>query len=300
MTNLQKSLESGAFTLTGEVGPPKGTDLTHCLEGAELIKDSVVAVNVTDIQTAVMRLSSVAVCAKLAQMGVEPILQMVCRDRNRLALQSDVLGAYALGIRNVLSITGDHIAMGDHKDAMPVYDLDSVSLLRALSLLESGTDMGKDMKGKPNTLEGAPTFFKGCVVTPGSDVVEPQVIKLAKKAEAGAQFCQTQAVYDPGQFETFMNEVEKAGIKIPVLVGIVVLKNAGMAKYMNNFVPGVSVPKEVIAEMDSAGKKTSDRKKKAAEISARIVNACKSCCQGAHIMPLGWDDTIPMIAEQIE
>ena len=299
MSKLQKAIESGAFTVTGEVGPPKGTDLTHCMEGAELIKDKVAAVNVTDIQTAVMRMSSMSVCVKLLEMGVEPILQMVCRDRNRLALQSDLLGAYALGIRNVLSITGDHIAMGDHKDAMAVYDLDSVGLLQAMSRLESGTDMGRDMKGNPNELEGTPEFFKGCVVTPCSDVIEPQILKLAKKVEAGAQFCQTQAVYDSGQFETFMNEVEKAGIKIPMLVGIVVLKNAGMAKYMNKFVPGVSVPKKVIEEMDSAGKKASDRKKKAAEISARIVNECKACCQGAHIMPLGWDDTIPMIVEQI-
>ena len=298
MSRLQESLDSGRFTVTGEVGPPKGVDLGHCLEGAELMKDKVVAVNVTDIQTAVMRTSSLSVCVKLREIGVEPILQMVCRDRNRLALQSDLLGAYALGIENVLSITGDHIAMGDHKGAMPVYDLDSVGLLQAMSLLESGTDMGKDMKGAANELEGAPKFFKGCVTTPCADEIEPQVIKLEKKAAAGAQFCQTQAVYDAGQFEAFMNEVDKRGIKVPVLVGIVVPKNAGMAKYMNRFVPGVQVPQELIGELDATDPK--DAKKKAAEISARIINQSKHCCQGAHIMPLGWDDTIPMIIEQLD
>ena len=298
MSQLQQSLDAGTFTVTGEVGPPKGVDLSHGLEGAELMKGKVTAVNVTDIQTAVMRLSSLAVCVKLLERGVEPILQMVCRDRNRLALQSDLLGAYALGIRNVLAITGDHIAMGDHKEAMPVYDLDSVSLLRAMSLLESGTDMGRDMKGKPNALAGTPAWFKGCVVTPCSDQIEPQIIKLEKKVAAGAQFCQTQAVYDAGQFETFMNEMQKRGIRIPVLVGIVVLKGSGMAKYMNNFVPGVSVPKAIIAEMKATGKK--DLKKKAAEISARIIRECRPCCQGAHIMPLGWDDTIPMIVDQLD
>jgi len=297
MSQLQQSIESGAFTVTGEVGPPKGVDLGHCLEGGELMKGKVAAVNVTDIQTAVMRLSSLAVCVKLLEQGVEPVLQMVCRDRNRLALQSDALGAYALGIRNVLAITGDHIAMGDHKEAMPVYDLDSVGLLKALSLLESGRDLGKDMKGNPNGLEGAPKFFKGCVTTPCSDQIEPQLIKLAKKVEAGAQFCQTQAVYDAGQFEKFMNEVEKRGIRIPVLVGIVVLKGAGMANYMNNFVPGVKVPKAIIDELKATDKK--DMKKKAAEISARIIRDCRKCCQGAHIMPLGWDDTVPMIVSQL-
>ena len=300
MSQLQESLESGQFTVTGEVGPPKGVDLAHCLEGAELMKDKVVAVNVTDIQTAVMRLSSVATCVKLLEHGVEPILQMVCRDRNRLALQSDALGAYALGIRNVVSITGDHILMGDHKGAMPVYDLDCVGLLQALSLLEQGTDLGCDMKGQPNKLEGPlPEFFKGCVTTPGADEIEPQVIKLEKKAEAGAQFCQTQAVYDVGQFETFMNEVDKRGIKTPVLVGIVVLKGGGMAKYMNRFVPGVQVPQEVVDEFDGLTDEA-DVKKKAAEVSAKIINACRKCCAGAHLMPLGWDDTIPMIVDQLD
>ena len=299
MSRLQESLESGKFTITGEVGPPKGIDVSHCLHGAEIMKDRVVAINVTDIQTAVMRLGSLAVSAKLVEMGVEPVFQMVCRDRNRLALQSDLLNAAVFGIENVLALTGDHVVMGDHKDATPVYDLDSVGLLHAMTLLESGSDMGCDMKGNPNTLEGTPTFFKGCCVTPCAEAIEPQLIKLEKKIEAGAQFCQTQAVYDAGQFETFMNEVDKRGIKTPVLVGIVVLKGGGMAKYMNRFVPGVQVPQEVVDEFDGLTDEA-DVKKKAAEVSAKIINACRKCCAGAHLMPLGWDDTIPMIVDQLD
>jgi methylenetetrahydrofolate reductase (NADPH) len=296
MSKLQQSIQAGKFTITGEVGPPKGVDMHHVMEGAEMMKDKVKAINVTDIQTAVMRLGSLAVCAKLVQHGIEPVFQMVCRDRNRLALQSDLLNASVLGIENVLSITGDHVAKGDHRDAKPVYDLDSVQLLKAMTILESGSDLGKDFKGRPNKLEGAPKFFKGCVVTPCADMVEPQIIKLEKKVEAGAQFCQTQAVYDPAAFEKFMNEVVRRNIKLPILVGIVVLKGAGMAKYMNANVPGVVVPEPMMQELAATPKE--DTKKKAIEISARLIRAMRSMCQGAHIMPLGWDDTVAPIVDQ--
>jgi len=296
MSKLQESLQSGRFTITGEVGPPKGTDLSHCLHGAEVMKDSVVAVNVTDIQTAVMRLGSLVVSAKLVERGIEPVFQMVCRDRNRLALQSDLLGASVLGIQNVLALTGDHVLMGDHREAKPVYDLDSVGLLRAMSLLESGTDLGHDVKGNPNRLEGSPRFFKGCCVTPCADPVEPQIIKLEKKVEAGAQFCQTQAVYDPPAFERFMNQLQRRNIRIPILVGIVVLKGLGMARYMNNYVPGVVVPEAILQELADTPKE--DTKKKAIEIAARLIREMRPLCQGAHIMPLGWDDTVPPIVQQ--
>ncbi len=247
MSKLLESLQAGQFTITGEIGPPKGTDISHCMHGADLMKKKVVAVNVTDIQTAVMRVGSLAVSAKLVERGIEPVFQMVCRDRNRLALQSDLLNAFVLGIENVLAITGDHIVKGDHREAKPVYDLDSVQLLKAMTILESGSDMGKDFKGRPNKLEGAPKFFKGCVVTPCADLVEPQILKLEKKVAAGAQFCQTQAVYDPAAFEKFMNDVHRRNIQIPILVGIVVLKNLGMAKYMNGNVPGVVVPEPLMS-----------------------------------------------------
>jgi len=295
VSKLSESLAAGTFTITAEIGPPKGTNIEPVIHEAEefLKNDKVVAVNVTDIQTAVMRGSSMLGAILLERKGIEPVLQMVCRDRNRLALQSDLLSASALGVENVLAITGDHVSAGDHKEAKPVYDLDSVGLLQAMSLLEKGTDMGLDMKGKPNKLDGTPTFFKGCVVTPCADEVEPQVIKLAKKVEAGAQFVQTQAVYDPKAFENFMKLVEKEGIKIPILLGIVMLKNAGMGKYMNNFVPGVQVPKELTKRLKDCDKK--DRAKVSTEICGELIRDTKDMCQGAHLMTLGWDKYVPDI-----
>ncbi|HUS44510.1 MAG TPA: methylenetetrahydrofolate reductase [Phycisphaerae bacterium] len=292
MSQLRETLDAGQFAVTGEIGPPKGTNVEPVLHEAEtFLKGNVVAVNVTDIQTAVMRTGSMAMCRLLVERGIEPVFQMVCRDRNRLALQSDALSAAVLGIENVLALTGDHVVMGDHPDAKPVYDLDSVGLLQALSRLESGTDMGLDMKGNPNELDGAPKFFRGCVVTPGADPLEPQVIKLEKKVEAGAQFVQTQAVYDPAAFEQFMKKIEH--LKIPILVGIVVLKSAGMAKYMNRSVPGVQVPDGIIQQMAETAKE--DRKKVSAQIAGRLVREMKPMCQGAHLMTLGWDDLVPDI-----
>ncbi len=292
MSKLQESLASGRFTVTGEIGPPKGTNIAPALhEADEYLKGKVVAVNVTDIQTAVMRLGSLPVCHFLTDHGIEPIFQMVTRDRNRLALQSDLLNASVLGIENVLALTGDHTLMGDHREAKPVYDLDSVGLLQAMTTLEKGTDMGRDMKGKPNELDGAPSFFKGCCVTPCADEVEPQIIKLEKKVAAGAQFVQTQAVYDPKAFEDFMKRIEH--IKVPILVGIVMLKTAGMAKYMNRSVPGVVVPKELIKELADVDKK--ERAKVSIKICGRLVREMKDMCQGAHLMTLGWDKYVPDI-----
>jgi 5,10-methylenetetrahydrofolate reductase len=292
MSKLQESLASGKFTVTGEIGPPKGTNIAPALhEADEYLKGKVVAVNVTDIQTAVMRLGSLAVCHFLTDHGIEPIFQMVTRDRNRLALQSDLLNAAVLGIENVLALTGDHTLMGDHHEAKPVYDLDSVGLLQAMTTLEKGTDMGRDMKGKPNELDGTPEFFKGCCVTPCADEVEPQIIKLEKKVAAGAQFVQTQAVYDPKAFESFMKRIEH--IKVPILVGIVMLKTAGMAKYMNRSVPGVVVPKELIKELADVDKK--ERAKVSVKICGRLVREMKDMCQGAHLMTLGWDKYVPDI-----
>ena len=294
VSRLQRELETGHFIVSGEIGPPKGTAIDKCLhEAEEYLKDTVVAVNVTDIQTAVMRTGSMAISHMLVERGIEPIFQMVTRDRNRLALQSDLLSAYCLGVRNVLALTGDHVAMGDHHDAKPVFDLDSVGLLQAISNLESGHDMGFDAKGQRNVLEGAPRFFKGCCVTPCADEVEPQIIKLEKKVEAGAQYVQTQAVYEPAVFEKFMNEIRRRGIKVPVLVGIVMLKNAGMGKYMNSSVPGVKVPDAILARLTAAKKE--DREKVSIDICGELVRDMKSCCQGAHLMTLGWDHCVPGI-----
>jgi methylenetetrahydrofolate reductase (NADPH) len=292
MSQLEQRIRTGQFVVTGEIGPPKGTNVGPVLHEADrYLKGRVAAVNVTDIQTAVMRTGSMAMCKMLVDRGIEPVFQMVCRDRNRLALQSDLLSAAILGIENVLALTGDHVVMGDHRDAKPVYDLDSVGLLAAMTRLESGTDMGLDVKGNPNKLDGLPKFFKGCCTTPCGPDPEAQIIKLEKKVAAGAQFVQTQAVYDPAVFEQFMKRIEH--VKIPVLVGIVVLKSAGMAKYMNRSVPGVQVPDPIIKELTAAPKET--LKKVSAEIAGRLVRQMRPMCQGAHLMTLGWDDVVPDI-----
>ena len=283
---LQQALESGEFVFTGEIGPPKGTDLDAALEEAkEYYTDTVVAVNVTDLQSSVLRVGSMAVCHKLLDIGIEPIYQMTCRDRNRLALQSDLLSASVLGIENVLALTGDHVPLGDHPQAKSVFDIDSVQLLRVIEILRQG----KDMTG--NALSGIPKFFPGAVVSPCADPLEPQLFKMEKKINAGARFFQTQAVYDTAAFEKFMDQVRDFGV--PVLVGIVLLKSAGMAKFMNENVAGVSVPDELIKELASVGKK--DRKKKSVEIAARLLREMKNMCQGAHIMPLGWDSEVPKV-----
>ncbi len=288
MSKLKKKLESGAFVVTGEVGPPKGTDLSKYLQNANMLKYQVTAINVTDLQSAILRIGSLAVSAKLVQEGLEPVYQLTCRDRNRLALQSDLLGAWALGIENVLCLTGDHPAMGDHTEAKPVYDLDSVQLLKAASTLNGGYDMAG------HELESKPGFFLGAVVTPGADPLEPQIIKMKKKIEAGAKFFQTQSIYEPEKFERFINRVQ--GLNTPVIAGIVILKSASMASYMNENVPGINVPGSIIKELEGTPKE--DRKKKAIEITARIIRQVSPLCQGVHIMPLGWEDLIPDIIRE--
>jgi methylenetetrahydrofolate reductase (NADPH) len=290
MSKLKQALESGRFVVTGEIGPPKGVDLDKCLHDAEMLREYVTAINVTDLQSAVLRIGSLAVSARLVERGLEPVYQLTCRDRNRLALQSDLLSAWALGVENVLCLTGDHPILGDHTEAKPVYDLDSVQLLKAASTLNQGHDMAG------HELESVPSFFLGAVVTPAAEPVEPQVIKMRKKIEAGAKFFQTQAVYEPEKFEHFMNQIQ--GFEIPVIAGIVILKSAAMAKFMNSNVAGISVPEAIIREMGETAKE--DRKKKAVEISARVIRQVKPFCQGIHIMPLGWDELIPDIINEAE
>jgi 5,10-methylenetetrahydrofolate reductase len=288
MTRLNEGLNAGRFIVTSEVGPPKGVNIEKCLEEAESLKGRVMAFNVTDLQSSVMRFGSLATCRLLVDRGLEPILQMTCRDRNRLALQSDLLSAYGLGIRNVLCLTGDHQQLGDHPQAKEVFDLDSVQLLEAARTLEAG----KDMAG--NDLEGAPEFFLGAVVAPGAEPLEPQILKMEKKIKAGAQFFQTQAVYDTERFKAFMKEVTH--LKVPVMAGVVILKSVGMARYMNANVAGVNVPEELIEEL----KKDKDKTKSGrtgVEIAIRIIKEAKDYCQGVHVMGLGWEDKIPAILD---
>lgn len=284
--SLHESIVSGKFVVTSEIGPPKGVNIERALKEADFLKGKVEAVNVTDIQSSVMKVGSLAVCHLLKQRGIEPVFQLTCRDRNRLALQSDLLSAWILGIRNVLIITGDHPTLGDHPDSLPVFDLDSVQLLQVVS----GLNQGKDMMG--NDLEGKPNFFPGAVVNPGADPLELQIIKLEKKVQAGAKFIQTQAVYDPAQFETFMKAVEH--IDVPILAGIVLLKSAGMARYMNKNVAGVSVPEHLIKRMSQA----ENRKQESINITIELIGELKPLCQGIHLMPLGWDKLVPEILKK--
>jgi len=283
---FKEKIQAGKFLLTSEVGPAKGMQAEKLLEEAELIRTRVDAINVTDLQSSVMRLGSLAVSFLLKQKGFEPIYQLTCRDRNRLALQSDLLSAAALGIQNVLALTGDHPTLGDHPEAKPVFDLDSVQLLRAARKLESGQDM------KGNKLDGiAPQFCLGAVVNPGADPLEPQIIKMEKKIAAGAEFFQTQAVYDVKTFENFLNKTKH--IKVPIMAGIVLLKSAGMARYMNKNVAGVSVPDNLIKEMEI----TKDKVATSIEIASRLIKELKPLCQGIHIMPIGWDKLVPRVLD---
>jgi len=290
MSNLKQALQDNKFVVSGEIGPPKGVDIEKCLKDAEMLRNEVIAFNVTDLQSAVLRIGSMVISAKLLERGLEPVFQLTCRDRNRLALQSDLLSAWAFGIENVLCLTGDHPNLGDHVQAKPVYDLDSVQLLKVATTLNQGHDMtGHELEGKSD-------FFLGAVVTPAADPIEPQIIKMQKKIDAGVKFFQTQAVYEPEQFEMFMNQVQR--FNVPIMAGVVVLKSAAMAKFMNSNVAGIKVPDNLITEMEETKKE--DRKKKAVEIAARTIRAVKPFCQGVHIMPLGWDELVPDIIKQAD
>ncbi|MGB9757677.1 MAG: methylenetetrahydrofolate reductase [Candidatus Bipolaricaulaceae bacterium] len=283
---LRERLEKGEFVITCEAAPPKGTDVKEALENVRRLAPLVHAFNVTDLQSSVVRMSSWALCALIRQEGFEPILQVTCRDRNRLALQADLLGAWALGIENVLALTGDYPTFGDHPQAMPVFDLDSVQLIALIQTLNSG----RDLSG--NELSGRTDFFVGAVVNPTADPLEPHLLKLRLKVEVGARFVQTQAVYDPEAFMRFVRKTEQ--LKVPILVGLIPLKSARMARFMAEHIAGIRVPEEVIREMEGA-KTPEERRKRSAEICARIIRKVRPHCQGIHLMPMGWDDLVPEI-----
>jgi 5,10-methylenetetrahydrofolate reductase len=287
---FREVLDSGKFAVTAEVGPPKGTDIKDMIYHIGLLKGKIDAANVTDNQSAVMRICSMAVCKIALDHGLEPILQMTCRDRNRIGLQSDLLGADVLGIRNVLCMTGDYVSAGDHKDAKPVYDVESVQLL----MMVDGLNKGRDMSG--NELKGATSFFQGAVVTPEANPLEPQLMKFEKKVRAGANFFQTQAIYDIEKFKEFAKYAR--GLNVKILAGIVVLKSAGMANFMNKNVPGIRVPQELIDELKAAGKeKALDT---GLNIAARHIRQLKEerICEGVHIMAIGMEDKVPVIMER--
>jgi methylenetetrahydrofolate reductase (NADPH) len=287
-SRLKQSFEAGKFAITAEAGPLKGTDVTEIEEISKLLKGKVDAVNVTDQQSSVMRLGSLAVSHLLTGWGVEPIYQLTCRDRNRIALQSDLLSAAVLGIQNVMALTGDLPSSGDHPQAKPVYDLDSVSLLTVIK----GLNDGKDMMG--NALQGKTDFFAGAVVNPGADneaSYDLQIIKMEKKIAAGAKYFQTQAIYDPDTFSRFMKRVEQ--YKIPVMAGVIPLKSAGMAKFMNKSVAGINVPQNMIDKIAKAEDKT----KTGIDMCGELIKQLKGMCQGVHIMAIGWEKKVPQILE---
>jgi 5,10-methylenetetrahydrofolate reductase len=289
---FKEILSSGEFVVTSEIGPPKGTNIEKMVHHIELLKDKVHGMNVTDNQSSVMRLSSVAVCHLIKDNGGEPILQMTCRDRNRMALQSDLLSAHVLGVHNVLCLTGDHIYLGDHKGSKQVFDLDSVQLIVAARGLEQGRDLGG------NELDGSPSFCIGATATPEADRMDSQLLKFRKKVKAGAEFFQTQAVYDLDMLKKFMEYAKQFEVKI--LAGILVLVSAGMAKYLNANVAGVTVPQELIDEM--AGAEKGKALQKGIEIAARQIKQIKKekICHGVHIMAIGKEEIVPEILEMAE
>ena len=288
---ITELFDNGEFVVTAEVGPPKGMHLGHLVEEAKEYLSGITAVNVTDNQSSVMRTSTLATCAMMKNAGLTPIYQATCRDRNRLALQSDLLGAAALGIENILCLTGDHTKMGDHPGAKPVFDLDSVSLLYAASQLEKGVDLaGNPLVGEP------PKFAKGAVVSPISDSVDAQLAKMERKVMAGADYFQTQAVFEPEKFIAFMERAKQFGK--PVQLGVIIPKNAGMCKFMNRNVAGVHVPQEMIDAL-AADKERAKAGITGVEIAAKIIKECRPYCQGVHIMALGWESKVPALMEMV-
>jgi 5,10-methylenetetrahydrofolate reductase len=286
---FEEKLNSSEFLVTTEVGPPKGVDVSETIHHIELLKDKVDAINVTDHQSSVMRFPSLGGCLLVKEHGGEPIFQMTCRDRNRLALQADLLFAFSRGIVNVLCLTGDSIDVGDHKEAKPVFDADSVQLLKMIRTMESGQDMGG------NDLKGVPKFCIGASVHPEADFIEPQLLKFDKKVAAGAQFFQTQGIFDLGSLRRFMQYASQFDVKI--LAGIIVLASARMARYMNDNVPGIIIAQPLIDEL--AGVEKGKGLEKGIEIAARFIKTIKeeNLCHGVHIMAVGNEGLVPDIVE---
>ena len=285
--SFREVLNSGKFVVTSEIGPPKGTNIEKMCHHIDILKDAVDAINVTDHQSSVMRFPSLGGCLHIKERGGEPIMQMTCRDRNQMALQADLLFAYSRGVRNVLCLTGDSIMVGDHKTAADVFELDSSQLLRAIRHMETGKDLGG------NDLDGGVEFCVGAIVTPEAQPLEPQLIKFEKKVEAGAEFIQTQAIYDIDNFVKFMEYARQFPVKI--LAGIVLLVSARMAKFMNENVPGIFVPPELIDEL--AGAPKGEALNKGIEIAGRMIATLEKerVCDGVHIMAIGREEVVPDI-----
>ena len=302
MSRLRSALENGQFAITAEMAPPKGYDFSEQVEVAQLLKDKVHGVNITDMQSACLKASSLGLCVHLKQAGVDPILQITGRDRNRMAIMAEILSAASFGIDTMLALTGDHPVVGDCKQAKPVYDLDSVGILNMLSRMEeSGCDCG----GNP-LVGGAPKFFKGAAVTPVYEPMILQINKLRQKVDAGARYIQTQGIFDIESLKHFMDAVDRANIHVPIMAGIIPLKTAGMAKFMNENVPGIAVPQEQIDRLAAAaeeGKATGVKSlpgKLGIELASELIAQIKAekLCSGVHIMAIGAEKNVPVILEK--
>ena len=289
-TNLEKILASGRFAVTAEAGPPKGTSAAVIQKKGEILRNCCDAVNVTDNQTAIVRMSSLVGCVLLKQVGVEPVMQMVVRDRNRLALQSDILGAVAMGIGNFLCLSGDHQKFGNHPTAKGVFDIDSIQLIQTLKKMR---DEKKFLSGED--ISGEVPMFIGAAANPFADPFEFRVKRLAKKVKAGAEFIQTQAVYDVPKFTRFMKMVCDQGLdkQVHILAGVIPIRTTGMARYMRDYVSGVSVPDEIITRLEQAPK----AKEEGVKIILEIIEQLKEIpgVHGIHIMAVGWEDIVPEI-----
>ena len=288
MSKLSTNLKSGKFTVTCELNPPKGTDLEKLFKKADMLKDRVVAINITDSAGSNMTMAPIAVSHFLKHRGIEPILQITGRDRNRIAIQADLIAASALGITNILTMSGDPPQHGDHPEAKPVFDLNTTQVLDAMKSMQTGKDLGK------NALEGNPEFFRGAVVNPGAKDLETEFVKMEEKVSSGAQFFQTQAIFEPDALEKFMLTAKK--FDVPILAGIIVLKSTKMANYLNSYLPGISIPENIIKSLD-----LSDRdaiKKESISITANIIKEIQDMCDGIHVMAIGWENTIPNILDE--
>ena len=316
MSLLKEALEAGKFGITAEMAPPKGCDFTEQMEAAELLKGKVHGVNVTDMQSASLKATGLGLCIKLKQAGVEPILQMTGRDRNRMALMGDALAAAAFGIDTMLALTGDHPVVGDCRDSKPVYDLDSVGILQMLTNME---ESGRDCGGNPlsgNTVDketgeitdksATPKFYKGASVTPVYEPLFLQINKLRQKVEAGAMYVQTQGIFDIETYKRFLDAVDKAGIKTHIMAGIIPLKAAGMAKYMNENVPGIDVPQHMIDRLAAAAAEGKEKGIKGLPMQLGIEMAAEMIAEikaqnlgsGVHIMAIGAEKNVPTILEK--
>ena len=316
MSLLKEAFDLGKFGVTAEMAPPKGYDFSHQMADAELLKGKVHGINVTDMQSASLKASSLGLCIKLKQAGCEPIIQMTGRDRSRMAILGEMLSAYSFGIDTMLALTGDHPTVGDCPNSKPVYDLDSVGILNMLSTMEatgrdcggnplSGNAVDKD-SGEITDKSATPKFYKGACVTPVYEPMFLQINKLKQKVDAGAEYIQTQGIFDLEYFKRFLDEVDKAGIKTHIMAGIIPLKAAGMAKYMNENVPGIAVPQHMIDRLAAAAAEGKEKGIKGLpmqmgiEMAAEMIAEIKAqnLCDGVHIMAIGAEKNVPVILEK--